>query len=501
MPSHPSSDKLQGQLNRLAAAGARRLQRWALRCACDRHLKLLFPAALCVNGAILLAVLLSAGAGPGVWPFGFFMTIAIALALPVLLVAACVLVEFVRHRADRRMCLALYDRELGLKDRLQAADQYLGKAKRSDFEEAAVENARGYAKTALAHPLPPIPIRPPDWLPPHRRLGALAAVLLGAALWIGQYSASPAAIGETLAAATPGQLRENAELSQIPPDPLPRRPAAPAVRRNTPPEAPGSETASRPDELTAQELSSQRQPTDRSAAGLDARRSNQSRQARSGASGQQAGKAEQDDSESARKKAKNRPGRSDNESPRPPKEAAGLKGGKGAMSGGRMAASDHASAQDKTRQPEPEGDSEDGDEEEDEEQKAGAASKPLINQRKAPVNRSLTPSADSDQERDDLNGRGGPGGLKKTRGVAAMLLGVPLPDYLQGKVNPGRMKIQSEQGRAEERQTDLAEARERLARDATVGHRLHREIPLASRDAVRNYFVAQRTNNGATPEE
>ena len=501
MPASPPPGSLQAQLNRLAALGARRLKRWALRCACDRYIPILFPAALCVSGAILLAVLLDAATGASLWPFGLGMTIVIALALPALAVAACVLFEFARHRIDRRMCLALYDRDLGLKDRLQAADQYLRKSDRSDFEEAAVEDARGHVKTALERNLPPVAIRPPELIPPHRRLGALAAVLLAVALWVGQYSASEASVSETLAAeAIPGELRENSELTQVLPDPLRPRPAALAEKRNIEVELPKSEAESKRGEMEAREFSTQRQSTDRSAAGSDARRSNQARQAQSGASGQRAEKQEQDEDESRKRQSKpkkDQPKEPENE----PKEAAGLRGGKGDMSGGRMAASDHASAQDKTQQPEPEGDSDDGDEEEDEEQKAGSASKPLINQRKAPVNRSLTPSADSDQERDDLNGRGGPGGLKKTRGVAAMLLGVPLPDYLQGKVNPGRMKIQSEQGRAEEHQADPATAVERPARDGTVGHTLHREIPPMSRDVVRNYFLAQRTNGGETPEE
>ena len=503
MPASPSADNLQGQLNRLAAAGARRLKRWVLRCACDRYLKILFPAALCVSGAILLAVLLETVEGASLWPFGLVATIVIALALPILLVAACVLFDFARHRVDRRMSLALYDRDLGLKDRLQAADQYLAKANRSDFEEAAVEDARGYARTALQRKLPPVVIRPPDLIPPHRRLGALAAVLLAAALWMGQYSASEASVSETMVAeAIPGDLRENSDLTQVLPDPLRPRPISMAAKRNTEVEVPRSEADSRPGEMETREFSTQRQSTDRSAAGSDAKRSNQARQAQSGASGQRSEQQEHDENESRKKKeSKKQEKKPPKESPDQPKEAAGLKGGKGDMSGGRMAASDHASAQDKTQQPEPEGDSDEGDEEEDEEQKAGSASKPLISQRKAPVNRSLTPSADGGEERDDLNGRGGPGGLKKTRGVAAMLLGVPLPDYLQGKVNPGRMKIQSEQGRAEEHQADPALARERPARDGTVGHTLHREIPPLSRDVVRNYFLEKRTNGEEPPEE
>ena len=503
MPADHAADSLQEQLNRLAAQGAKRLKLWVLRCACDRYLRLLLPTAVSVSGAILLAELVGAAAGVRLWGFGMVGTVLVALALPVLVVAGCVLVEFARHRVDRRMCLALYDRDLNIKDRLQAADEYLAKAERSDFEAAAVEDARRYASAALQRSLPPLDIRPPGWLPPHRKLGALALALLAAALWIGQQSVSDLSAGEALVAeAASGDVRQLPAPAQVLPDPPQPRSTALEVRRNARVEAPKAEAQSSPGELETRQLSSQRQANNRSAAGSEARRSNQARQAQSGASGQRAEMQEQDENESeTREQRPRKPAKPPAEPEQQPKESAGLKGGKGGMSGGRMTASDHAAAQDKTRQPEPEGDADFGDDEEDEEQKAGSASKPLISQRKAPVNRSLTPSADSDEERDDQNGRGGPSGLKKTRGVAAMLLGVPLPDYLQGKVNPGRMKIQSEQGRAEERQADPALAQERPARDAAVGHTLHREIPPLSRDVVRNYFLAQRTNGGQTPED
>ena len=501
MQSNPSPEDLKGQLDRLAASGARRLRRWVLRCAVDRYLRWLFPFALCVCGAILAAVLLDRIAGLSLWPFGLAMTIVTALALPAVALAACVLFEFARHRIDRRMSLALYDRQLGLKDRLQAADEYLEKPDRSDFEQAAVEDARGHAQTALGRSLAPVRIRPPELIPPHRRLGALAAVLLAAALWLGQYSAVEAALEETVTAAIPGDFRDDTLVEQLRPDSKQPRPASMASRREGQAEIPQASGEAQAVAFPTREFAAERRSSDRSAAGSEARRSNEARQAQSGASGQRADKQEQD--QSAAEKQKPRPRKEQPEPPPPDesKDSAGLQGGKGTASGGRMASSDHPSAQDKTRQPEPEGQADEGNDEEDEEQKAGSASRPLINQRKAPVNRSLSPSADGGEERDDLNGRGGPGGLKKTRGVAAMLLGVPLPDYLQGKVNPGRMKVQSEQGRAEEHQADPAQAEQRLARDTGVGHTAHREIPPWGRETVRDYFLAQRTNGDQAPEE
>ena len=167
------------------------------------------------------------------------------------------------------MCLALYDRDLGLKDRLQAADQYLAMADRSDFEVAAVEDARRHAATALQRKLPPLAIRPPGWVPPHRRLGALAAVLLATALWIGQYSASEASVSETLVAEEiPGDLRRSPDLTQVLPDPLPPRPASlvakrNAAKRNTEVEVPKSEAESNQSEMETREFSTQRQSTDR----------------------------------------------------------------------------------------------------------------------------------------------------------------------------------------------------------------------------------------------
>ena len=97
-----------------------------MRCACDRWLRVLFPSALAISGLILLAVLLSA-ASPALnlWPFGIVSTLALALGGPLIVAGACVLFDFVRRRVDRRMGLALYDRNLETNDRLQAADQFL----------------------------------------------------------------------------------------------------------------------------------------------------------------------------------------------------------------------------------------------------------------------------------------------------------------------------------------------------------------------------------------
>ena len=179
----------------------------------------------------------------------------------------------------------------------------------------------------------------------------------------------------------------------------------------------------------------------------------------------------------------------------------GVSGGTGRSSGSRTSASDQAAADDKAHNDEDEGDAtDDADEEEDEEQKAASASKPMLNNRKAAVDRSLSPSGLSDQENEQANGRGGPSGLKKTRGVAAMLLGVPMPDHLRGKSNPGRIKVERERAEPEPKTSLAANAAARGSRRESIGYLPHPALPPWMQETVRNYFLAERARDLASAD-
>ena len=177
-------------------------------------------------------------------------------------------------------------------------------------------------------------------------------------------------------------------------------------------------------------------------------------------------------------------------------------GGRGRSSGSRTSSADKQTDDDKANREEPDDEVyDDVEEEEDEEQEAAGAARPLLNQRKAPVDRSLTPSGAGEAREDpDVNGRGGPGGLKKTRGVAAMLLGVPMPDQLLGQANPGRMKVQRERIEPEERFSDERPAADRGVMDETTGSIAHPEMLPWMRDLVRDYFLAERKRTSETSE-
>ena len=133
-----------------------------------------------------------------------------------------------------------------------------------------------------------------------------------------------------------------------------------------------------------------------------------------------------------------------------------------------------------------------GDQRAAEEQEAASSMRPMLSQRKAPANRQLGQSGMGEDENPDANGRGGPGGLKKTRGVAAMLLGVPMPDRLQGAPNPGRMKVQREQSQPQDQFAEAVGAQARGKRDGQIGYVANQNLSPWMEDLVKDYFVSIR---------
>ncbi len=80
-------------------------------------------------------------------------------------------------------------------------------------------------------------------------------------------------------------------------------------------------------------------------------------------------------------------------------------------------------------------------------------------------------------------------GFKKSRGVAAMILGVPLPDRIKGISNEGREKSKQDQIEPEEEQVGQVEAQNRPARDRALGHIEHPVLSAFEKALVRDYFV------------
>ena len=495
-----SETRFRSELNRLAAIGAKNLRRLALKEALEASWRLLFSSSLVVPSLLLGSAVLGFALPALVWPFPILWTLVGFLVLPLIVVASVTLVRYARTRVDRHLSLARFDQALGLKDRLVSADEYLTRSPRDDFEQAAIEDAQPVVASAFEVQLEQPRIKPPNLSAREWQLGALSVPLLLLGVWLlgvtapqvphSQVLSAQAGLVADVAASPASQDESNLAQPEEEIGVPPLEAAPPNTKRETP--------VGEQFEQLAQDSGSppSRSVSATSDASTTSRAPNPSTQASAGPSGKTGSDAGQ------RESAKRRPPENQREQQRKPEEepqpASGLKGGKGTSAGMKTASSELPSSEDKSQPDGLDADAETDAEEEDEEQEAASASRPLINQRKAPVNRSLTPSTDANQENPDANGRGGPSGLKKTRGVAAMLLGVPLPDYLAAKANPGRIKVQRNSSEAEEKHVDQVPAEARDARDASFGGRAYQSMPPWARTLVRDYFLRQREGHNSS---
>ena len=483
-------------LDKVVSRGRQRLRLWAAKEAVAQAFVHLFAAALVVPCLALIGNLAGL-AGPSLWPFAPVPTVVLALVVPFIIVSVYALVVILREKTDRRVCLALFDTLLDLKGRLQAADEFVSRGPSGPFEQAAVEDATPFAQRALDTELPAVRTPPPVLRARRWPLGAVSALLLAAAVLLGELppitGSSVLALADEgtagLPAAAETAVEESTEL------PLPKE----SSRRSL--------DGQRPTDPSQGESEGETERAVRSQSGTGDARSSSAKSSKAASLAQQAGKAaagasgegsskKQPPRERPAKPRKENKSRPEETKQEQPEASKGVSGGTGRSSGSRTSASDQAAADDKARNDEDEGDAtDDADEEEDEEQKAASASKPMLNNRKAAVDRSLSPSGLSDQENEQANGRGGPSGLKKTRGVAAMLLGVPMPDHLRGKSNPGRIKVERERAEPEPKTSLAASAADRGSRRESIGYLPHPALAPWMQETVRDYFLAERARD------
>ena len=488
-------------LDRVVLRGRQRLRMWAAKEALAKAFVHLFPAALVVPCLALIGNLAEM-AGFSLWPLATAPTVAIAVVAPIIIVAVCAIVIVLREKTDRRVCLALFDTLLDFKGRLQAADEFLSRGPAGPFELAAVEDAAPFARRALDTELPAVRTSPPDLHARRWPLGAVAVLVLAGAVLLGELPPVSAGTVVALADEPPARLEVVVET-------VAEEDAGPPLPKESSRRSLDGQLVTGVSEAQAEGESER---AARSQSGTGDARSSSAKSSKAASLARQAGKAAAGASgEGSTKKAPSReqpakPKRENKSRPEQTKEeqpesSKGVGGGTGRSSGSRTSASDQAAADDKARNDEDEGDAtDDADEEEDEEQKSASASKPMLNNRKAAVDRSLGPSGLSDQENELANGRGGPSGLKKTRGVAAMLLGVPMPDHLRGKPNPGRIKVERERADPEPKTSLAADAADRGQRQDSIGYLPHMALAPWMQETVRDYFLAERARDLANPD-
>ena len=136
----PADSPIVTSLDVLSEEGGRWLWKTRLRDGFRAHL----PLAILMLLAVPLAALLVTAAG---WVFGQPWKIPLGLGLalwlaPSVIYMCCRLMPVWDGRATRRESLAVFDEKLGLKDRLQTADEFLDAPQRSPFMEAAIGDSK-----------------------------------------------------------------------------------------------------------------------------------------------------------------------------------------------------------------------------------------------------------------------------------------------------------------------------------------------------------------------
>ena len=174
-------------------------------------------------------------------------------------------------------------------------------------------------------------------------------------------------------------------------------------------------------------------------------------------------------------------------------EDSGSTAGRGSSKGSNKnpAASSWSSKDQVTTEDDQEIEDDEDTEDEEEEQDARGGVQPSLRDRKPPVSRDLRIGFGNNPN-PDANGRSGPSQMKKSRGTASLVLGVPIPDRIKGQPNPGKTKITQERIEPKAEETERLSAGARRPRAAPAGYSSRPELTPWMRELVRTYFLNLR---------
>ncbi len=510
MPSSTSTlAAIATSLDALSVDGVRWLRRTRLRASLRLHARRAIAWLVALPAlAVLVSVVGWFVGQPWRIPVGWLLAIS---PLPTLLWLGWHLGRAWLYRPTRRQGLALFDERLELQDRLQTADEFLVRDVRTPFMDAAVLDCEPAVATARTRPLD----RPREAWSEMRRLAVLP-LLAGALIVIGLFVPT----SSRLTATTPDEPdAPPVETTEDPPSPRELEPrsidsgtaAVPVTKEETTERSKKTTRKSSKGRPTPPKKSSD--PATRiggrekvslgdSEGGQTSQATSSGRSSRSrGTPGSQAPSSLPEKKKTKPKKSKT-PKDSDakDKASRKRKQVdrkSGATAGRGSSSGSsRNPASTDWASKDRTEEADHEEfeQEEDVDDEESESEARGGL-QPSLRDRRPPVNRDLSIGF-GNRSSPDANGRGGPGQRKKSRGVAALVLGTPVPDHVKGQPNPGRVKINQERVQPQPEETASADAEDRGRRSAPAGRISERTLDAHLRRVVREYFLQARKSAG-----
>lgn len=409
-----------------------------------------------------------------------------------------------RFRSDRAAALALFDRQHRPQDLLRSADEFLGtpglddETRESSFMRAAIDAAAAPLEASLRAPVPAL-ASSRDAAPRFRwwGLGLAFGALLVAAWW-------PFARFAAGSRATPLELgATNSALTQV------SRNSAESLRGVTKAPAPDASSQTAPRSAGAAPRQSERsaaRASDETASALASQGAAAESMASGGGAASQAGKRQE--SAQPPRASRNADKEKAKEAQRPAKpgrEGEGHQSSEADSGSGRARSSQGDAAQPGERTegvdkpgavPEKDVD-EEAPEDTDEQQTSESAAQPLRNEANRDVDRNFSPDAGGEYNPDQRpNGRGGPGELKKSRGVPSMVLGIPVPDRVPGTPGAGRTKTSQELASPAAEKREPSAVGDYRARTGAVGSLRQPELTPWSRQLLERYFRHKAQSSG-----
>lgn len=479
--------ELSTKLEALCAAGRFVARSRATKRALPRAIEFALYTSLALPVALGFGRLFRLAGGPEARALSLWQVL-IAMGLGAIVVVLAKLWGARQQFPERAELLGEYDRAAEADGRLLAADDFLRVEATGPFVLAALEDASHAVSRAQSIEL----AADVSAAPPRGRAYAAVALALLLAVWF----SSPAApadeevalggSGEGLAALELPE-RDTAEdvgAVEDPPTPEPRPETT--ERESKRGERADSASAVAPVSDEVKDSKGKTKSGESSAASSS-----------SGASASR-GTPSNQTQESRESEQKAKPGKKTKkevEEPEPDdtkKEegASGATAGRGSGSGStKNPSTTDWSSKDHVESQEEEDEGEDADvEDEDSDSEARGGVQPNLRDRRPPVNRDLQIGFGGGRPNPDANGRGGPSPQKKSRGVASLVLGVPIPDHVKGRANPGRTKVTQERVEPESEDAGLDTASARRARESTIGDIQRHELTPWMRELVSNYF-------------
>ncbi|HRV82496.1 MAG TPA: hypothetical protein P5218_13745, partial [Planctomycetota bacterium] len=402
--------------------------------------------------------------------------------------------------AAERALLAV-DRQLGTADRLTSAAEFLRRPLAGGFEAAAIEDAAQRLASAEASHLPAMPVsiegkgRALVWLIAGGTLLVLAAQL---GLWTRDALDSTR---ESAQAPRPGATLASEEAvakldPEASPSPDPTRAPADSKRPS------GNAVAAKPSKPSPDLSDQVKESQGKSGVGQSAGAQSTSAASQSRSAPSSQGQSSEPEKAAAKKDDKKpRPVAEPTEDPEKKEnqeEDSGSTAGKGSSKGSNKnpTTSSWKSKDQVTNEDDQQIEDDEQAEDDEEEQESRGGVQPHMRDRRPPVSRDLQ-IAFGNRSNPDANGRGGPSEQKKSRGVASLVLGVPIPDRVKGQPGPGPTKVTQERVEPQAEAPEARPASARAPRSGPMGSLGHPELDPWTRAVVRAYFLARRT----TPQQ